>query len=76
MSDVLEVIKNRYNNPSVYVTESGVSDANGTNDNLRINYFYSYIEKMLKAIKEKNCNVKGYFIWSFLDSYEWRVGYT
>lgn len=26
--------------------------------------------------REDNCNIKGYFVWSLLDNWEWNSGYT
>uniref|UniRef100_A0A2N9F884 Beta-glucosidase n=1 Tax=Fagus sylvatica TaxID=28930 RepID=A0A2N9F884_FAGSY len=44
-------------------------------DSLRIRYHYGHLSYLLKAIKE-GVNVKGYYVWSFLDDFEWDAGYT
>jgi len=47
---LLNHIKDTYNNPLVYVTESGVTDNNGTtHDPHRISYYNSYINEVLKG---------------------------
>lgn len=43
-------INKEYDNPPVIVTENGVSDKGGLDDRDRINYFNSYLEKVLDAI--------------------------
>ncbi|XP_043285800.1 myrosinase 1-like [Venturia canescens] len=75
--NLLRILKNRYGNPPIYILENGFSD-HGTslNDIQRIQYLHDYIQELLLAVNRDNCNVKGYFLWSFLDSFEWSVGYT
>lgn len=47
---LLNWITETYNYP-IYVTENGVSDRNGSlNDVHRVNYYRSYINEMLKGI--------------------------
>jgi beta-glucosidase len=63
----------------IVVTENGaafpdvVEDGN-INDVLRKQYLQQYLVQVLKARKE-GVNVKGYFIWSFTDNFEWAEGY-
>jgi beta-glucosidase len=63
----------------IIITENGaaVKDelVNGEiNDVKRLQYIKDYLKYVLKAKKE-GINVTGYFIWSFLDNFEWAEGY-
>ena len=71
----MKKIKEEFGNPPVYITENGLSDAGELEDNQRILYLYSYMKAMLIAIKEYDCNLKGYTVWSLLDNFEWERGY-
>lgn len=73
--DILLKIKNEFENPYVFVTENGISDVGTLEDNQRIQYIYLYLKAMLTAIKQYNCKVVGYTIWSLLDNFEWELGY-
>ncbi|KAL0346467.1 UNVERIFIED_CONTAM: Beta-glucosidase 12 [Sesamum calycinum] len=79
--DLLVYTKERYNNPTIYITETGISD--GNNDTIkyaiedlqRIDFYDSHIRAVHQAIK-KGVNVKGFFAWSLLDTFEWSYGYN
>jgi len=63
----------------IIVTENGAAfqDAvteDGVKDPKRIKFFQDYLEQVLKAQKE-GVPVKGYFVWSFMDNFEWAEGY-
>jgi beta-glucosidase len=45
------------------------------NDTVRIEFFKSYISEMKRGIDE-GAKVIGYFAWSLLDNFEWKMGYT
>lgn len=80
MYDALKWIADNYGNPEVLVTENGAAFEDkiiGERivDKDRINYLKKYIQYMDKAIQE-GINVKGYFVWSLLDNFEWGYGYT
>ncbi|KAK3224019.1 hypothetical protein Dsin_011044 [Dipteronia sinensis] len=47
----------------------------GVNDKLRIIYLDGHLKYLLKAMKN-GVNVKAYYVWSFLDDFEWDSGYT
>lgn len=47
----------------------------GFQDYARMNYYKEYLSQMKKAIDD-GANVVGYFAWSLLDNFEWRLGYT
>lgn len=76
LRDLLNWIKNEYENPPVFITENGWSDDGELEDDSRIEYLKSHLIAVSKAIKEDNCNVIGYTSWSLLDSFEWDRGYT
>ncbi|KAI4491153.1 hypothetical protein M0802_010374 [Mischocyttarus mexicanus] len=75
-SMVLRKLATEYNNPLMYITENGVSGNNSLDDEQRINYFKNYLKEMLICIHRDKINIKGYLIWSFLDSFEWDRGYS
>ncbi|XP_045173370.2 lactase/phlorizin hydrolase-like [Mercenaria mercenaria] len=76
LRSLLRWIRDRYNNPPLYVTENGFGDDGEIQDTGRVDYYRSYTNEMLKAIRLDNCNVKGYMAWSLMDNLEWTSGYT
>ncbi|KAK7323952.1 hypothetical protein VNO77_27456 [Canavalia gladiata] len=76
---ILEYTKEKFNNPTIYITENGVDEVNdGTkslDDKLRIYYIGQHLLYIQKAIRN-GVKVKGYFTWSFLDTFEWTDGYS
>lgn len=75
MYKLLMWINKEYGNPSVIVTENGVSDKGGLNDLDRVDYFNKYLDNVLNAL-EDGCNIDGYIAWSLMDSFEWKAGFT
>lgn len=77
---LLQWIEERYDNPNIFITENGgafddkLIDGQ-VNDVDRIDFFKGYITAIGKAI-DAGVNVKGYFIWSLLDNFEWASGYS
>ncbi|KAL5983747.1 hypothetical protein ACLOJK_017838 [Asimina triloba] len=76
LQGLLEYMRDRYGNPPVYVHENGKSGFfNETlNDTARAEYIGEYINATLNAIRN-GANAKGYFVWSFLDVFEYLGGY-
>ncbi len=77
---LLHWIQKRYNPDSIFVTENGAcfienTEKDAINDTKREEYFKEYILAMKDAIDE-GVNVKAYFLWSFLDNFEWCQGYS
>ncbi|CAN1250351.1 Furostanol glycoside 26-O-beta-glucosidase [Linum perenne] len=81
---LLEYTKETYMNPVIYITENGLSNkdnatqtlAEALRDESRIDFYNSHLTSVLTAMKEKQVNVKGYFVWSYVDNFEWNEGYT
>jgi beta-glucosidase len=65
---------------AIYITENGCSGADNMTaqgevlDTDRIMYLRNCLGQMRKAVKE-GAGVKGYFVWSLLDNFEWADGY-
>lgn len=75
---ILMYLKNRYNDPVIYITENGLSvkeEPLTLIDIARINYLATHLYNINEAISN-GVNVKGYFIWSLMDDFEWQSGYT
>jgi beta-glucosidase len=63
----------------IIVTENGAAfpdklENNRVHDTERINFLSNYIQQVYKAQKEVG-KVKGYFVWSLTDNFEWTEGY-
>jgi beta-glucosidase len=73
-------VHRRYKLP-IYVLENGTAchdatDANGVvSDQPRVDYLRAYTAAMFEAI-ESGADVRGYFVWSLLDNFEWGSGYS
>jgi len=73
----------RYNHMPIYIFENGVSCPGESskpvdqalNDVFRINYLTGYISNMALAMLEDKVDVRGYFLWSIIDNFEWADGY-
>jgi beta-glucosidase len=65
----------------IYVLENGTAaddklDASGNiEDSSRIAYLQAYTEAMQEAMAA-GADVRGYFVWSLLDNFEWASGYS
>jgi beta-glucosidase len=81
LTAVLLNIKNRYGNRPLYLTENGcatrdVPDTRGYVDDVeRVDFLRGHIAAAHEALAA-GVNLKGYFVWSLLDNYEWAEGYT
>ncbi|CAH2063052.1 unnamed protein product, partial [Thlaspi arvense] len=68
---VLEYLKHNYDNPPIYILESGkpMEHGSGLQDAPRAEYIESCIGAVLNAIKNGS-DTRGYFVWSMIDLYE------
>ncbi|MCX7023395.1 MAG: GH1 family beta-glucosidase [Spirochaetes bacterium] len=69
-----------YGNPPVYITENGAAfeerpDGGVVRDGNRIDYLRAYLSQAARAAAE-GCSLRGYFVWSLLDNFEWAEGYA
>lgn len=82
MIDTLLWVKDRYDNPPVYITENGAAfpdpatAADGRlDDPLRVAYLRSHLAAVREAIA-RGADIRGYCVWSLLDNFEWALGYS
>jgi len=70
-----------YGVPTFYITENGVPyidavQANGEIHDLgRREYLRNHLISLHRAVQE-GFDVRGYFLWSLMDNYEWAEGYA
>ena len=66
--------------PKLYVTENGASYSDGPNaegqvpDARRVAYLRDHLAAAQRAI-QAGAPLAGYFVWSFMDNFEWAKGY-
>jgi beta-glucosidase len=82
LTDTLVRVKDRYGNPPVYVTENGAAfydpptvEGDDLPDPLRVDYLRRHLAAVHAAL-QAGVDVRGYFVWSFLDNFEWALGYS
>jgi beta-glucosidase len=67
----IRYVGKRYDKPMM-ITENGIAT---TNDQKRIKYLHDHMEQIRETMKE-GYDVRGYFVWSLADNYEWHYGYV
>lgn len=72
---LLDTIHKSYKPKAILILENGTSLPDRHHDAMRIHYLEGHLEKVLEAI-QKGIPVKGFFVWSLLDNFEWAAGYT
>jgi beta-glucosidase len=81
LAEVLVRVKNDYDPPPILITENGaayddVMDGQGVvDDPERIAYLDEHIATVRHAM-DQDVDVRGYFVWSLLDNFEWGEGYS
>ncbi|UXY19690.1 GH1 family beta-glucosidase [Streptomyces cynarae] len=76
LTELLTGFRARYGDrlPPVVITENGCS-YEGVDDQERIAYLDGHIRALHRAL-EAGVDVRGYFVWSLLDNFEWAEGYA
>ncbi|KAA9166756.1 beta-glucosidase [Amycolatopsis acidicola] len=71
--ELLVDLHTRYELPPVYITENGCS-YDGVHDPERIEFLSGHLAALRQAM-DAGVDVRGYFVWSLLDNFEWSKGY-
>ncbi len=76
LTELLTGFRERYGDklPPIVITENGCS-YEGIDDQERIAYLDGHIRALHRAM-EAGVDVRGYFVWSLLDNFEWAEGYA
>ena len=78
---LLNKINNEYRLPPIYITENGaafkdeVSPDGKVHDARRLDYLKNHFIQTRLAMQD-GVDVRGYFVWSLMDNFEWGHGYT
>lgn len=78
LAEILERLHRDYAPPPLYVTENGAAFpdtvlADGVEDEDRRRYLEDHVAAVRRAI-DRGVDVRGYFVWSLLDNFEWASG--
>jgi beta-glucosidase len=76
LTELLTTFHTRYADrlPPIVITENGCS-YDGIDDQARITYLDGHLRALHRAA-EAGVDVRGYFVWSLLDNFEWAEGYA
>ena len=78
---LLRRVDRDYDHPVLLITENGCADGTGpgadgaVHDESRLDYLVGHVGQVARAIDD-GCDVRGYFVWSLLDNFEWGAGYS
>ena len=80
LADLLTVLHDRYPDLPLMVTENGAAfpdrvENGAVHDVERVDYIERHLQAVLDVI-DAGVDVRGYFVWSLLDNFEWAWGYT
>lgn len=82
LTDTLNWVNERYGKMPMYITENGaafydppVAENGRIDDPLRIEYLRQHLTAIRNAI-DAGIDLRGYFVWSLLDNFEWALGYA
>lgn len=81
LTDLLVRVRDEYTKIPLYVTENGAAQhdyvgPDGTvHDAARVKYLQRHLQAAKSAI-DRGVDLRGYFVWSLLDNFEWAAGYS
>jgi len=79
--ELLTRLQRDYNPPAMYITENGcafedvVTPAGEVDDERREAYLREHFRQAHRALSD-GVRLRGYFVWSLMDNFEWAYGYT
>jgi beta-glucosidase len=83
LGDFIRFVSAEYGRPPIYVTENGVCDDTGPgpdgsiDDRPRVELLRGFLAGLAGAMQGPDgADVRGYFVWSLLDNFEWAFGFS
>ncbi|GAA2088595.1 GH1 family beta-glucosidase [Streptomyces albiaxialis] len=75
LSETLRIFRDRYGDrlPPVMITENGCAYPEKTEDARRIAFLDGHLRE-LRVAMDDGADVRGYFVWSLMDNFEWAEG--
>lgn len=79
--DIILRVRKEYTRIPIYITENGaafndkMAEDGKVHDNERIDYLRRHLIKVTE-LNEKGADIRGYFMWSLIDNFEWAHGYS
>ena len=79
LTEILVRVKREYGDLPLLVTENGAAfndrlDDGAIDDERRLEYLRAHIDAVERA-RAEGVDVRGYYVWSLLDNFEWEWGY-
>ncbi|WEF33078.1 GH1 family beta-glucosidase [Pseudoduganella chitinolytica] len=80
LTELLVKLHGQYELPPIYITENGMANPDQVvdghvPDNKRIEFVQRHLGALQEAMRQ-GVDVRGYFLWSLLDNFEWNSGYA
>jgi beta-glucosidase len=81
LTSILLELQRRYSPKDIVISENGAAyqdkvEADGSvRDTDRLSYLYRHLAAVADA-RDAGVPVTGYYVWSFMDNYEWSFGYS
>lgn len=78
--DVLKGVQDNYDPKEIFITENGAAfkdivENDEVHDAKRTEYLKTHFTQAHRAIQD-GVKLKGYFVWSLMDNFEWAYGYS
>jgi beta-glucosidase len=74
LTDLLVRLRDDYGDVPIHITENGAIYADAPHDPGRVAFLRDHLRAVHDAV-EQGVPVRGYFHWSFMDNFEWALGY-